>query len=253
MRSPDEPLPLSSHIGELRRRALLSAAAILISSVVALPLAPQIFRLLARPLIAAMPPGSALIALGPFDAWIACFRIALLMGIVLSSPIVCWQAFAFFSPAVGAGARRAAAIGGIASGALFASGATFCYAWILPVSFSWARGLAEGMGVALMPDLDSYISLCVSLMAAFGVAFQLPFAIVAMTALGIATPAALSRARPWVILGAFVAGAILTPPDVVSQLALAIPLILLYEIGILAGRAIAASRRRRMDESSAGQ
>ena len=240
----DPPRPLAQHLSELRRRSLVCLVAVAVGMAALLPFTPKLFAWLAAPLSAAMG-GSTFIALSPFEAWSVYFRLATVGGVILAFPVVCGQLFAFFAPALSPGARRAAWVGGAAAGTLFAAGATFCYGWILPAGFAWAVAMTREMGAELLPSLDRYLSLAMGLIAAFGLAFELPAAVTLAVVLGLTTPAALRQVRPYVIVGAFVVAAILTPPDVLSQTALAIPLILLYELGIVVGALLLRRRHRR--------
>ncbi len=236
MSGADVPLPINDHLRELRRRALISLLAVVLASAALMPFASRLVGFLSRPLMTALPQGVKLIALTPFEAWYAYFKIAVVGGVAIAAPVICSQVFAFAAPAMTRRARSMAAAGGLLAGAFFLAGAIFCYILVLPAGFAWAESFTEAMGAALMPRLDSYLSLAIGLIAAFGVAFELPLAVALSMRLGITTRQGLSRARPYAIVGAFVVGAVLTPPDVLSQVALAVPLIILYEAGILLGR-----------------
>jgi len=234
----NEKLPLSGHVRELRRRIVISFLALLVCTVALFPLAPQIFSILAVPMYRALPSGVRFIALDPFEAWSVYMKIAVAGGIILSSPVWIGQIYAFISPAFDRKKMRAALIVGVFSGILFASGAAFCYAAILPAALEWGVRLIENMGVEFLPRLSRYISLVLMMLLTFGLAFELPFAIAILMRLGIVTPRGVARGRPYVIVGAFIAAAILTPPDIFTQVALAVPLILLFELGALTGRII---------------
>ncbi|MFA4875272.1 MAG: twin-arginine translocase subunit TatC [bacterium] len=236
MISADTPLPITDHLRELRRRAFVALLAVAVCASLLLPFASKMVSFLSRPLLNALAPGARLVALTPFEAWYAYFKIAMIGGLVLAAPIVCSQLFAFASPAIERRARRVTLACGLLAGAFFIGGASFCYLWVLPAGFAWAASFTDSMGAELLPRLDSYLSLSIGLIAAFGLAFELPLAVALLMRLGIVSRSALSRARPYAIVGAFIVGAVLTPPDVISQTALAIPLIILYEAGILLGR-----------------
>lgn len=243
----DPERPIDEHLKELLRRALISAIAIAVCTAGIAPLTPMIFELLAAPMAARLPQGTSFIALSPFEAWIVYLRIALLGGLVLSAPVWIGQLFAFFRPALERRLTRRIAVAGLLATALFVGGVLFCYTAILPAAFSWGIALLEEDGIRMMPQMSSYAALILTLLVAFGLAFELPLVVGMLIYLGIAEPAAIAHARPHVIVGAFVAGAILTPPDVLSQICLAIPLYLLYEVGLLLGRIL--SRRRTRQEA----
>lgn len=234
----DRPLPISSHLMELRRRIIISFIAVLLCTFAVFPFAPKIFSLLASPMHRVLPAGAALVALTPFEGWFIYMKICLVCGIVLASPIWLGQILAFASPAVGKRAIRVSLLAGFAVGILFVAGAVFCFSSIIPFALRWGISLMNDMDIRFLPDAGEYISLVLALMLAFGMAFELPAALAIAIRLRILSPATARRGRPYVYVGAFIAAAILTPPDVATQIALAVPLILLFELGILAGRAI---------------
>lgn len=248
MKSPDESLPISVHMRELRMRVLVSLSSILICTAALMPFASHFSLFLARPLISALPEGTRLVVLTPFEAWYAYFKIAIIGGFVLSLPVIFSQIFAFASPAINKSMKYAALISGVFAGVLFIAGAAFCYLLVLPAGFKWAIKFTDVMGAVIMPRLESYISLALGLITAFGLAFELPLLVAMLIGFGIVSRKACAKARPYAIVGAFIVGALLTPPDVVSQTALAIPLILLYELGILLGCLFLAMKRTKADD-----
>ena len=241
---PDPARPIADHVRELRRRTLIAAAAILLCTAALLPLAPALFELLARPMRAALPAGVAFIALTPFEAWGVAFRIAFTGGLVLAAPVWLGELLAFARPAISARFDRRLLAAGVLAALFFAGGVAFAWAAVLPAAFRWGLALTDASGVTLAPQMSAYASFTASLLLAFGIAFELPILVALFLRLGIVTPGQLAAKRPHAIVAAFVLGAILTPPDVVSQLLLAIPLYLLYEAGILLGRFIAPEKRK---------
>lgn len=232
----DPERPIDEHLRELLRRALICAVAVAACAAAVAPLAPKVFHLLARPMAMHLPSATPFVALTPFEAWIVYFRIALIGGVVLATPIWLGQLFAFFRPALGRHLAHRIVIAGLLATLLFIGGAAFCYAAVLPAAFSWGIALLEGDGIRMMPQMSAYAALTLTLLVAFGLAFELPLVVASLIRLGLVGPAAIARARPHVIVGAFIVGAILTPPDVVSQICLAVPLYLLFELGLLLGR-----------------
>lgn len=223
----------------MRRRAAVSLLSIAVCTIAALPFTPKIFAFIAAPISGiAADGGVRLLALTPFEAWLVYMRIAVAAGLVASAPIWAWQAIAFFSPALAAARVRQIAILTIVASILFIAGASFCYFAILPAAFAWGISFTESMGVVLMPNVSQYTSMVLMLLAAFGLSFELPFIIAMAMRLGILTPQAVKKIRPYAIVIAFIVGAVLTPPDVISQIALSIPLILLFEAGVFIGKLI---------------
>lgn len=240
----DPPRPFRDHLGELRRRALVSAASLLAGVILSLPFAPSIFTVLAKPMREILPPGASLIALTPFEAWTVVFQIAAATGLVLSSPIWLSQLLAFARPAVGARPMRTLLAAGALAGVLFIAGVALCYAVLLPAALSWGMALSRAGGIELLPQVSAYASFALAMLLASGLACELPLIIALLLQLGIVRKEAARRARPFVIVAAFVVGAILTPPDIVSQILASVPLILLYELGLLLGRLPLCRRRR---------
>lgn len=235
----DTPRPISDHLGELRRRSSISFLSVALCTIAMIPAAPGIFALIAAPL-RGNAEGTAvqLLALTPFEAWLVYMRIAVAAGLVASAPVWMWQAIAFFSPALAASRLRQIIALTLTAAILFIAGAAFCYFAILPAAFAWGISFTDSMGVALMPDVGQYTSMVLMLLCAFGISFELPFAVALAMRLGILTPRGVGRIRPYAIVAAFIVGAVLTPPDVISQIALSIPLILLFEAGVFIGKLI---------------
>ncbi len=234
--SDDRPLPLSAHLAELRRRLVVSLAAILVGAAALLPLAPTLFRLITAPLARLLQPGQSFVAFTPFESWIVLFQIACVGGVILAAPIWAAQLFAFAAPALPHSVRRRAIAGGIVTGLLFVGGAAFCFAFIIPRAAAWGVELMAASGVSYLPRMSESVAIVLRLTLAFGIAFELPVALALAIRLGLVTSVRVTRARPYAVVGAFVLAALLTPPDVFTQIALALPLILLFELGLLVGR-----------------
>lgn len=232
----DTPCPVSEHLTELRRRVMTSAASVLVATLVAFPFAPHVLKLITRPLYDVLPAGAKLIALSPFEAWSAYTQISVACGVAISSPVWIAQMISFFTPAIGR--RLALRILAMLSVALvlFIAGVVFCFYTVLPVGLEWGYLLTESMGAVLTPQLGHYVSLVTMLLFAFGLAFELPFAVALLLRTGILPVSSISMVRPYAYVLSFVVGAVLTPPDVMSQVALSVPLVILFEIGVFFGK-----------------
>ena len=227
--------PLIEHLLELRTRLLRIVLGVLLCLIPLLPFAQQIFATLAAPLLSVMPEGTSLIATEVASPFLTPFKLCLLLAIVLSMPWTLWQIWAFVAPGLYAHERRFALPLLASSTLLFYTGMAFAYFVVFPLVFGFFVAVAPE-GVAVMTDIGRYLDFVITLFLAFGAAFEVPVALVLMVRTGITTPGALREKRPYVIVGAFTVGMLLTPPDILSQTLLALPVYLLYEIGIIAAR-----------------
>ncbi len=221
-----------SHLIELRTRLLNSFVAILLVFIGLFPWAADIYALLAQPLLAKLPKGGQMIATDVTTPFFVPLKVTLLAAFLIALPYVLYQAWRFVAPGLYVHEKRWVAPLLTASMMLFFCGMAFAYFVVFPVVFGFITASAP-QGVAVMTDIDKYLSFVMSMFMAFGLAFQVPIAVVLLVKTGMVTVAKLRSARPYVIVGAFVIGAIFTPPDVVSQFMLAMPLWLLYEAGIV--------------------
>ena len=227
--------PLIEHLLELRSRLLRIVLGVLLCLIPLLPFAQQIFATLAAPLLSVMPEGTSLIATEVASPFLTPFKLCLLLAIVLSMPWTLWQIWAFVAPGLYAHERRFALPLLASSTLLFYTGMAFAYFVVFPLVFGFFVAVAPE-GVAVMTDIGRYLDFVITLFLAFGAAFEVPVALVLIVRTGITTPGALREKRPYVIVGAFTVGMLLTPPDILSQTLLALPVYLLYEIGIIAAR-----------------
>ncbi|MBT8421955.1 MAG: twin-arginine translocase subunit TatC [Gammaproteobacteria bacterium] len=243
---PDhEPLPdedevleetsLVSHLIELRDRLLRLVVAVLIVFACLLPFTEELFTLVAQPLINELPENSTMIATQVAAPFLTPFKTVLWLAIFIAMPIVIYQIWAFVAPGLYKNEKRFAVPLVVSSIILFYCGVAFAYGVVFPLMFAFFNSVAPE-GVAVMTDIDNYLSFVLVLFFAFGMAFEVPIATVMLVWSGLTTPAKLGEARPYVFLGAFVAGMLLTPPDVISQTLLAVPVYLLYEAGIIMAR-----------------
>lgn len=234
--------PLIEHLLELRTRLLRIVIGVLVCLLPLLPFAQDIFRLLADPLLGVMPEGTSLIATEVASPFLTPFKLALLLSLVASIPWTLWQVWAFVAPGLYAHERRFAVPLLLSSTLLFYLGMAFAYFVVFPLIFGFFVSVAPE-GVAVMTDIGRYLDFVIMLFLAFGAAFEVPVAIVLMVRMGITTPGALREKRPYILVGAFTVGMLLTPPDILSQTLLALPVYLLYEVGIIAARIMVPGSR----------
>lgn len=223
---------LIAHLIELRNRLIHSIAALLLVFVCLFPWAADLYAILAQPLIAKLPAGAHMIATDVTTPFFVPLKVAMMTAFLIALPYILYQMWSFVAPGLYAHEKRWIVPLIAASFTLFLSGMAFAYFLVFPVVFGFITASAPE-GVAVMTDIDKYLSFAISLFLAFGLTFQVPIAVVVLAKMNIVTITQLREARPYVIVGAFVLGAIFTPPDVVSQIMLAVPLWILYELGIV--------------------
>ena len=221
-----------SHLIELRSRLLRIAIGWLVIFVALFPFANDIYSLLAAPLLNKLPLGGQMIATGVTTPFFVPIKVAMMTAFLVSLPHTLYQVWAFVAPGLYAHEKKFMIPIIIASSLLFLTGMTFAYFLVFPVVFGFIVSTAPE-GVAVMTDIGSYLDFVMTLFFAFGLAFEVPIAVVMAVRFGWVSIAALKDARGYVIVGAFVIGAIFTPPDIISQFMLAVPMWLLYELGII--------------------
>jgi sec-independent protein translocase protein TatC len=244
--TPDIPESFLSHLIELRNRLLRSLIVVGVVFVFLFPFASELYDLLARPLLAALPQGGKMIATEVTTPFFVPMKVAMMAAFLISLPYVLYQLWAFIAPGLYTHERRLIGPLVVASTLLFLCGMAFAYFLVFPVVFGFITSVAP-QGVAVMTDIGKYLDFVLTLFVAFGITFEVPVAVVVLTRFGIVSVEKLKEARPYVIVGAFVIGAIFTPPDVVSQIMLAVPLWLLYEAGILVSRLMVKSAAPQSD------
>jgi sec-independent protein translocase protein TatC len=240
---PGTEQPLIAHLLELRSRLLKSAAAILLLGVPLMVYGPELYALVAAPLLQFLPPGSSMIATEVASPFFAPIKLAFVVALVLAMPWVLYQVWAFVAPGLYRSEQRFVLPLLASSTLLFYAGIAFAYFGVLPLVFKFLVGIAPE-GVTVMTDINHYLSFVLGMFVVFGVAFETPVAIVLLVKAGFVTPAKLADIREYVFLGAFVVGAILTPPDVLSQTMLALSIYALYEVGIVAARWLVPGSRQ---------
>lgn len=226
---------LMDHLVELRDRLLHMVLAILIVFVALFAFSEDIFTVVAQPLLSLMPEGTSMIATGVTSPFLVPFKLVLLLSVLLTIPYLLHQIWSFIAPGLYLHEKRMAVPLLVSSIILFYCGIAFAYFVIFPILFSFFIGIAPE-GVAVMTDIGQYLDFVIAIFFAFGIAFEVPVATFLLIAAGATTPDKLADKRPYIIIGAFVIGMFLTPPDVISQSLLAVPIWLLFELGLLMSR-----------------
>lgn len=226
------PQHIIAHLLELRKRLLNSVLSLLIVFVCLMPWAADLYAMLAQPLLAKLPQGGQMIATDVTTPFFVPVKVALMSAFLIALPYILFQVWSFVAPGLYSHEKKLVAPLVVSSLFLFVCGMAFAYFAVFPMVFGFIVAAAP-QGVAVMTDIDKYLSFVLTMFLAFGVTFQVPVAVVAMVRMGFVSVGKLREIRRYVIVGAFVLGAIFTPPDVVSQFMLAIPLWLLYEAGII--------------------
>ncbi len=221
-----------SHLLELRTRLLYAFGGLLLVFICLVPWAGDLYALLAEPMIAKLPAGGQMIAIDVITPFFVPLKVAMMAAFLISLPYILYQAWLFVAPGMHTHERRLMLPLITASVVLFFFGMAFAYFLVFPVVFGFFSSAAP-QGVAVMTDIDKYLSFVMGMFLAFGVTFEVPVAVVVLVKMDLVNIAKLKEIRPYIIVGAFIVGALLTPPDVVSQFMLAVPLWLLYEVGII--------------------
>jgi sec-independent protein translocase protein TatC len=221
-----------SHLLELRTRLLYAFGGLLLVFICLVPWARELYALLAEPMLAKLPKGGQMIAIDVITPFFVPLKVAMMTAFIIALPYILYQAWLFVAPGMHKHEKRLMLPLMMASVVLFFFGMAFAYFVVFPVVFGFFSGAAP-QGVAVMTDIDKYLSFVMGMFLAFGTTFEVPVAVVVLVKMDVVNIAKLKEIRPYVIVGAFIVGALLTPPDVVSQFMLAIPLWLLYEVGIV--------------------
>ena len=240
---------LFDHLVELRARLLRGVAGLVLLFVALLPFANRLYAWLAQPLLDKLPKGGQLIAVEVASPFFAPIKLAFFVALVVAMPWLLYQAWAFVAPGLYRREKRLAFPLLASALALFYAGCAFAYFIVLPAVFTFLNKVTPP-GVAMMTDINAYLDFVLVIFLAFGASFELPVALVILVLLGWVTPAQLREWRGYAIVGIFAVAAVITPPDVVSQLLLALPMVALYEAGILASSALVRSRSRSRDAAA---
>jgi len=230
--------PFISHLIELRNRLLRAISCVLIVFLALVSYANEIYSLLAGPLLQHMPKNSTMIAIDVASPFFTPFKLVLIVSVFISVPFILYQFWAFVAPGLYKRERRMILPLLIASTLLFYLGVAFAYFVVFPLVFGFLTAAAPD-GVAVMTDIAKYLDFVLALFFAFGICFEVPIFTIVLVWSGLITPEGLADKRPYVIVGAFIVGAVLTPPDALSQTLLAVPMWMLFELGLLCSRLFA--------------
>ena len=215
--------PLIEHLLELRRRLMWTIGGLLLCFLALMPFAQQLYTFVAQPLMATLPAGTSMIATDVIAPFFVPVKVTLMAAFLLSLPHTLYQVWAFIAPALYQNEKRLVMP--------FFAGMAFAYFLVFPLIFKFLAGVTP-VGVNMATDIDKYLSFILGMFVAFGATFEVPVVVVLLNRMGVVSLAQLRLARPYVIVGAFVLAAVITPPDVISQVLLAVPLIILYEAGL---------------------
>jgi sec-independent protein translocase protein TatC len=232
-----------SHLIELRQRLIRAVGSVLALFVVLFiwPGSGYIYDVLAAPLMSALPEGAKMIATGVITPFMVPVKVTALAAFLVALPYVLYQAWAFVAPGLYEHEKRLALPLVVASTVLFLAGIAFCYFFVFQKVFAFIHTFAP-KSITPAPDIEAYFSFVITMFLAFGVTFEIPIAVIVLVRMGVVSVEQLKNARPYVIVGAFVVAAVVTPPDVLSQFMLAVPMCLLYEAGVFFARFITARR-----------
>lgn len=232
------------HLLELRRRLLWLLGVWLLCFVFMVPFAQKIYTFIAEPLLVNLPAGNKMIATEVIAPFFVPIKVTLMASFILTLPHSLFQIWAFVAPGLYRHEKRLILPLLTASVVLFALGMTFAYFIVFPIIFKFLTGITPA-GVVMATDIDKYLSFVMGMFVAFGVTFEVPVVVILLNRMGVVSVAQLQRVRSYVIVGAFVVAAVVTPPDVLSQTLMALPLIFLYEIGIIACRCLSKNNKQR--------
>ena len=224
-----------SHLIELRTRLVRASAVVLVVFIVLFavwPGAAAVYDFLAQPMMHALPEGSKMIATGVITPFMVPMKVTMMLALMISLPWVLYQAWAFVAPGLYTHEKRLVAPLIISSSVLFLLGVAFCYYFVFGTVFKFINEFAP-KSISVAPDIENYLDFVLTMCLAFGITFEVPVVVIVLVRMGLVTVEKLKSIRPYVIVGAFVIAAVVTPPDIMSQLFLAVPLCLLYEIGLL--------------------
>ena len=233
--STDQTQPLVEHLLELRRRLVYAAMGVALCFIAIEPFAQQLYAFVAQPLMSVLPENTSMIATDVVAPFFVPIKVAMMAAFLVTLPNTLYQIWAFVAPALYQNEKRLIAPLILSSVTLFFSGMAFCYFLVFPVMFKFFAGVTP-LGVSMATDIDKYLSFILTLFLAFGITFEVPVAVILLNRMGVVPLETLQAARPYIIVISFILAAIFTPPDILSQILLAIPMIVLYELGVLVCR-----------------
>jgi len=223
---------LFDHLLELRTRLLHAVLGVLVVFCALIYFAQDIYQYVAQPLLAVMPEGTQMIATDVASPFFTPFKLTIVLSIFITMPYILYQMWSFIAPGLYKNEKRLIAPLMVGSTLLFYGGIAFAYYIVFPVAFTFFSSVAPD-GVTIATDISSYLDFVLKLFFAFGAAFEIPIAIILLCWTGVTTPDSLRTKRPYIVVGAFIIGMLLTPPDIISQTMLAVPMLLLFELGII--------------------
>ncbi|KND58321.1 Twin-arginine translocation protein TatC [Candidatus Paraburkholderia schumanniana] len=242
-----------SHLVELRDRIIRAGASVIVVFIVLVYWAPDIFKLLARPLMQNLPRDGKMIVTDVTGSFFVPMKVTMLVAFVIALPFVLYQIWAFVAPGLYQHEKKLVAPLVFSSYTLFLCGMAFAYFVVFPTIFRVMAHYNAPLGAEMTTDIDNYLSFVLTMFIAFGVTFEVPIVVVLLARMGVVSIQKLKQIRPYVIVGAFVISAVVTPPDVFSQLILAIPLVVLYEAGIVAARLVIGKDGIKNEKAAAEQ
>ncbi len=237
----DGRMPLTTHLEELRRKLIISGVSWLVAFLACYAYSEPLFRLISEPVLQALPEGTSLVFIQLTEPFFTHLKIGALAGLLVALPVIFWQVWSFIAPGLYPNEKFYVIPFVVASCGCFAIGAFFGFSFVFPMAFKVLIEFGSGSGVPTL-SMGDYLSLSSKLLLAFGLVFELPVVIFFLARLGVVDHKMLARNRKFALLSAFLIGAVLTPPDVFSQTALAFPFIILYEIGIIVARLFGKKR-----------
>lgn len=233
----EQTQPWIEHLLELRRRLMWILLGIALCFFIAVPFAQELYSFIAKPLISVLPEHTNMIATDVIAPFFVPIKVALMTAFLLALPHTLYQIWAFVAPALYQHEKNLILPLILSSLLLFLLGMAFCYFLVFPIMFQFFAGMTPE-GVAMATDIDKYLSFILGMFVAFGITFEIPIAVVLLHRMGVISREQMITARPYVIVGSFIIAAIVTPPDILSQIMLALPMILLYETGIWVSKLI---------------
>lgn len=243
-----EEMTFVGHLVELRSRLLKASLAVVVVLVVLLPFSSELYTLLSAPLLAHQPAGSQMVAIDVASPFLAPFKLTLMLALLIAIPVIIYQLWAFVAPGLYKTEQRITRPLLVSATLLFYAGCAFAYFVVFPLMFGFFARVAPE-GVSVMTDISRYLDFVLTLFLAFGLVFEVPVATIILVALRVTTPDKLAEKRSYVIVGAFALGMLLTPPDIISQTLLAIPMWLLFEVGIIMSRILISKPEAEPEDS----
>jgi sec-independent protein translocase protein TatC len=249
----DEQLPFTAHLEELRKRLIIAAASWAVGFVICYSFSERLFQFISEPVRAALPKGSSLVFINATEPFFTYLKIGAIAGLMLALPVILWQIWSFVAPGLYSNEKKFALPFVLASCLCFATGTFFGFVYVFPTIFTFLIKFGTSTGdINAMLSMGAYLSLSSKLLAAFGVVFELPIVIFFLARMGVVDHKWLAKHRKYMIIVAFIVGAVLTPPDVFSQLSVALPFIVLYEVGIIVARVFGKKKVEEEKEKEAG-